>query len=596
MDAIGLRSIASALRGEVSGDQVLAPGPGHSLKDRSLSVRLGDNGELVVNSFAGDDALVCKDYVRKQCGLPEWRPNGNAKRNGVAREYIYKQADGTNYLRVSRTADKRFFQSHWDGKAWVNGRPKGPKIPYLLPALVEFPDEPVYVVEGEKDADRLASLDLVATTSSEGAGKWTADLNEHFRGRTVYVIPDNDEPGRKHARRVVDNLRGIAASVAIIELPGLPPKGDVSDWLDAGNTIEELATLAANALPDTESPPIAPLIKSSREFVKGFIPPDYLVDGVLQRKYFYALTARTGAGKTSIALLLAACVALAKQFGGHDTEKGRVLIFAGENPDDIRARWIALSLTMGFDADTINVHFIPGVFKISTLAKRITEEVDALGGVALIIIDTSAAYYESDDENSNTQQGEHARRLRSLVELKGGPCVVVNCHPPKGADDDNLSPRGGGSFVAEVDGNLTAMRDDTTVTVHWQVKFRGAEFAPMAFLLRTNTYEKLRDSKGRLIPMVTARHLTDTAQEEMVRAARGDEDLVLEAMTEGATSVADIAKAVGWYTPKHDLNRSKAQRVLTRLKKHKCVAVERGHHVLTDKGKKALKKETGDGK
>ena len=93
--------------------------------------------------------------------------------------------------------------------------------------------------------------------------------------------------------------------------------------------------------------------------------------------------------------------------------------------------------------------------------------------VALITVDTSAAYFEGDDENSNTQQMAHAVMLRSLTEMPGGPCVLIPCHLVKNATDDNLIPRGGGAFLFEVDGNLTAKRDDLTVEVHWCGKFRG---------------------------------------------------------------------------------------------------------------------------
>jgi hypothetical protein len=338
-----------------------------------------------------------------------------------------------------------------------------------------------------------------------------------------------------------------------------------------------------------------PLIVSSADFVRDFTPPDYLVDGILQRRYLYAITARTGDGKTAIALLLAACVARGIPFGGHETETGRVLVFAGENPDDIRARWIAMSVAMSFDTNTIDVNFIPGTFKISALVERIASEVKALGGAALIIVDTSAVYFEGIDENDNVQQGTHVRRLRRLTVLRGGPCVVVNCHPVKNAPDDNLSPRGGGAFVAELDGNLTARRDDAAVVLHWQIKFRGPDFAPMSFVLQTNTYEQLKDTKGRLIPTVIARHLTDTAQEEMSKVARSDEDLILQALNDTpGLSLANIAKTLGWYTAKHDPNKGKVHRIVNRLKKDKFVQMERGRFRLSDKGKKAVSVRDGD--
>src|SRR5262245_10082993 len=74
---VSLHHLAAALGGEVSGNQILAPGPGHSPKDRSLSIRLDNTapGGMVVHSFAGDDALRCKDYVRERAGLERWQPS-----------------------------------------------------------------------------------------------------------------------------------------------------------------------------------------------------------------------------------------------------------------------------------------------------------------------------------------------------------------------------------------------------------------------------------------------------------------------------------------------------------------------------------------
>src|SRR5947199_5177266 len=123
---------------------------------------------------------------------------------------------------------------------------------------------------------------------------------------------------------------------------------------------------------------------------------------------------------------------------------------------------------MASDIEAIDVHFIPGVFKISEMQDRIRRETEALGGATLVIIDTSAAYFEGDQENDNKQQGDHARMFRSLTTFPGGPCVVVACHPPKNAGDDNLIPRGGGAFIAEMDGNLTIRKDGMVVELHWQ--------------------------------------------------------------------------------------------------------------------------------
>ena len=68
----------------------------------------------------------------------------------------------------------------------------------------------VFIVEGEKDADSMAAIGLTATCNVGGAGNWQKELNQYFKGKNVTIIPDNDEPGRKHARIVADNLEGIA--------------------------------------------------------------------------------------------------------------------------------------------------------------------------------------------------------------------------------------------------------------------------------------------------------------------------------------------------------------------------------------------------
>ncbi|WLB05468.1 hypothetical protein QIH87_25100 [Bradyrhizobium elkanii] len=187
------QEIARAMGGEISGKEVLAPGPNHSAKDRSLSIKVdpGAPGGFVVHSFAGDDPIACKDYVRDKLGL-RWEPRAPdnlivrmrersssqvERSSSPAAEYTYKLADGTPYLRVKRTADKKFYQAHWGGSDWVNGAPKGEKIPYRLPELLEAEHDEVLIVEGEKDADRLAAIGLMATTNAGGAGKWSADLN-----------------------------------------------------------------------------------------------------------------------------------------------------------------------------------------------------------------------------------------------------------------------------------------------------------------------------------------------------------------------------------------------------------------------------------
>ncbi len=346
----------------------------------------------------------------------------------------------------------------------------------------------------------------------------------------------------------------------------------------------------AKGEPEEETKPINSLIRSSAEFIHGFVPPDYHLDGILQRRFCYSLTGATGAGKTAISLLFAAHTALARPFGGRHVEQGRVLFLAGENPDDVRMRWMAAAEHMSFDLNLVDVHFIPGRFDINALEHRVRTEVEVLGGVSLVIVDTAAAFFLGDDENSNPQMGAYARRLREFTNLPGGPCVIVNCHPTKSASSDNLLPRGGGAFIAEVDGNLVCTKSGDACTLHWQGKFRGPDFEPISFETRSVTASTLKDSKGRFISTVIARLLTDAEQKERNATARTDEDTVLALLAETKNlSIANIASSLGWLSHRGDPQKSRVHRVIERLKADKLVAKERGITVLTSKGEEARK-------
>jgi putative DNA primase/helicase len=174
-------------------------------------------------------------------------PHGERRGGRIVAEYIYKDQHGQNYLRVERTDDKQFPQSWWNPavSCWVPGKPKGPKIPYRLPELLAAPvEEPVWACEGEKDADSVAALGLVATCHSEGAGKWTDDLNEWFAERVVYVVEDDDQPGRRCAKKRARQLSAVAAEVRIVSFAGVENVKDATEFLEAGHTKEELVALA----------------------------------------------------------------------------------------------------------------------------------------------------------------------------------------------------------------------------------------------------------------------------------------------------------------------------------------------------------------
>jgi hypothetical protein len=184
---------------------------------------------------------------------------GPSKRPKDARyveEYWYdnidRNGDPIRHHKIERwendKGERSFPQYHWiekgvTGKShWAPNAPKGPKLPYNYPQLVKAaPEVPIFICEGEKDTETVTGLGLVATTNPNGAGKWTADLSKHFKGRkTVYILEDNDNDGRRHVAKVADHLNKIVGGMYLITFRDMPEHSDVSDWVAAGGTKEEL--------------------------------------------------------------------------------------------------------------------------------------------------------------------------------------------------------------------------------------------------------------------------------------------------------------------------------------------------------------------
>ena len=146
MTALDLRAIARALGGEVSGRRVLAPGPQHSPKDRSLCVSLAPAmpSGFFVHSFAGDDPIQCKDYVRARLGLPVWQPGDEQDRRvhpSRIKDWDRTIADDQANLR-ERTEDDllriKRAQALWNEAA----DPRGTRaVQYLMTRALDLADD-----------------------------------------------------------------------------------------------------------------------------------------------------------------------------------------------------------------------------------------------------------------------------------------------------------------------------------------------------------------------------------------------------------------------------------------------------------------------
>lgn len=341
---------AKQLGGDLTPNGVVCPGPGHSARDRSLSVSFdpGAPEGFVVHSFSDDDAIACRDHVRGRLGLPEWKPERapdkpKPTRATVVCHYIYHDDIGDPYLRVTRMSDKSFRQSHWEIDGWETGKPKGDPVPYRLPDIIARPDETIWLVEGEKDADNLSALGLLATTAPGGGGNFptTPDFGQWFDGRKVIAIMDNDATGLKWRERVTQSI----ADVTHLTMPA--PHKDVSDWLKAGGRRDLLEAMAAHPQPVpllAEPAPVAisptPYTWQEANTIKR---REWLYGRHLIRRYVSTTISPGGLGKSSMVMVEALAMVSGKPLLEeriHTPEPLRVWYWNGEDPNDESARRI----------------------------------------------------------------------------------------------------------------------------------------------------------------------------------------------------------------------------------------------------------------
>lgn len=274
--------------------------PGHDDQQSSLTIT-PKNDKILLHCHAN----CAFDKILTKAGLgPDDLRNGhhtNGHKPAIVATYDYRSADSRLLYQAVRydTIPKTFKQRQPAGKGgyiWSLTKPPVERVLYRLPELIIADEsQPVFVVEGEKDADRLISLGLVATTNVGGAGKWKPEYNQWLTGRDVIILPDNDDAGRDHAQKVKSSLTGYAASVKIVELPGLPQKGDVSDWLNQGHTKEELLELVQQGPKDSTWADLEQIIGPVEWDWRGWLPKGFMT----------LVVANSGDGKSSLELDIA---------------------------------------------------------------------------------------------------------------------------------------------------------------------------------------------------------------------------------------------------------------------------------------------------
>jgi hypothetical protein len=282
-----------------------------------------------------------------------------------------------------------------------------------------------------------------------------------------------------------------------------------------------------------------------------------------------------------------------RMVGNLAVERGNVLILAGENPEDLKARMIGMARYYNIPRNQLP-YVLPETFPMNEdQIEALRLDIAATGvPFAMIVGDTAASFFPGEDENDNVQAGQYARRLRTLTECPGNPAVVVLSHPVKNAGRESLLPRGGGAFLNELDGNLRLWSESMgdVTELHWHGKIRGPDFAPVGYRLK-NVETGFLDKRDRPVMTVVADPMSEEAAADHTKQVLASEDRVLRALRDQpGISMTQIARDAGWVTDDDRPMKERALRALRNLAADGLVEqLRRGAPwEVTTKGKKAM--------
>ncbi|MGH3834076.1 MAG: AAA family ATPase [Pseudonocardiaceae bacterium] len=300
MNLSSILSVLDDLHSVKGGYKALCPA--HEDNVPSLSVSKGNNQEVLLHCHAGCEY----DEIR--------RALVRRMQTDLACSYLYRNAEGDVIGEVVRSYDgdgrKRFFQKVRVGEKWRNGSSDELKgIPYNLPAVLDAVTrgKKVFIVEGEKDADRLAEEGHIATCNVGGVAMgWKDEHSGWLNGcRRVYVIADDDDPGRKHAWRTYDSIVRIGG-VGKVSVHYSALGKDISDHLDQDGQLRELRELERDVV---EEIGVSTFV-SGASFVFDTPAEVPAIWGLNGKEILWAegqgltIVAPQGVGKTSLASLL----------------------------------------------------------------------------------------------------------------------------------------------------------------------------------------------------------------------------------------------------------------------------------------------------
>jgi hypothetical protein len=327
----------------------------------------------------------------------------------IDKTYNYKDADGKLLFQVVRMNPKDFRQRRPGNNGdWIWNLKGIDPILYQLPKVLTANE--VLIVEGEKDVDNLMELGLTATTCPMGVKKWRPEYNESLKGKDIILIPDNDLEGKEHMAQVGASIKDIVKSLKFIELPDLPSKGDVSDFIakfdDKAWAAEKLSIMIEGVGP--YKPPkkatIEDVILQAKDFTALEIPPKKkLLNPWLTEQSITLISGWRGTGKTWLALSILDAISKRVSFGPWEAETSTpCLLLDGEMPtQDIIERTKDLSIDSVYIYSDAYANSL-GLSKANLLSetwRTAMKRILTTRGVKLWVIDNLASLAGGIDEN-----------------------------------------------------------------------------------------------------------------------------------------------------------------------------------------------------
>lgn len=212
--------------------------PCHDDNTSSLSIKNSPDG-IILNCFAGCDWKDIKEEIAKR-GIaftektkhaPPPKKRSNNYEGAIF--YEYKDLNGSTLARKVKLPNKAQWFERKQGNSYVKGL-DGQQLPlYNIGGVVK--NQTIYLCEGEKDAETLIKAGLTATTNHSGALGWAPHMTEQLKGKTVIIIPDNDDAGKKRVQKLTPLLSSAVNELRQFMPGNVPEKGDITDWVEAGN-------------------------------------------------------------------------------------------------------------------------------------------------------------------------------------------------------------------------------------------------------------------------------------------------------------------------------------------------------------------------